>query len=94
MLGVSRGLSRFLNYIFTGIFIVEAVIRLIAMRFDYFKLGWNVFDFTIVVFSIVGEYCHCYFLEETPRTVFSRKEGFYGRLRDTYSSDQHLEFEY
>ncbi|XP_068681874.1 sodium channel protein 1 brain-like isoform X2 [Montipora foliosa] len=45
---------RYLNYIFTGIFIVEAVIRLIAMRFDYFKLGWNVFDFTIVVFSIVG----------------------------------------
>lgn len=25
------------------------------MRLDYFKLGWNVFDFTIVVFSIVGE---------------------------------------
>jgi len=25
------------------------------MRLDYFKLGWNVFDFIIVVFSIVGE---------------------------------------
>ncbi|XP_074630746.1 sodium channel protein 1 brain-like isoform X1 [Acropora palmata] len=45
---------KYLNYIFTGIFIIEAVIRLIALRFDYFKLGWNVFDFTIVVFSIVG----------------------------------------
>ena len=49
------GSSRYLNYIFTGIFIIEAIIRLIAMRLDYFKLGWNVFDFIIVVFSIVGE---------------------------------------
>lgn len=46
---------RYLNYIFTGIFIIEAVIRLIAMRLDYFKMGWNVFDFVIVVFSIVGK---------------------------------------
>lgn len=49
------GPSQYLNYIFTGIFIIEAIIRLIAMRLDYFKLGWNVFDFIIVVFSIVGE---------------------------------------
>lgn len=45
---------RYLNYIFTGIFIIEAIIRLLALRLDYFKLGWNVFDFIIVVFSIVG----------------------------------------
>ena len=49
------GPLRYLNYIFTGIFIIEAVIRLIAMRLDYFKMGWNVFDFVIVVFSIVGK---------------------------------------
>lgn len=49
------GPSRYLNYIFTGIFIIEAIIRLIAMRLDYFKMGWNVFDFVIVVFSIVGK---------------------------------------
>ena len=24
------------------------------MRLDYFKLGWNVFDFIIVLFSIAG----------------------------------------
>ena len=58
MFVVSRGPLQYLNYIFTGIFIIEAVIRLIALRFDYFKLGWNVFDFTIVVFSIVGEYLY------------------------------------
>ena len=51
----AAGPLRYLNYIFTGIFIIEAVIRLIAMRLDYFKMGWNVFDFVIVVFSIVGK---------------------------------------
>ena len=50
------GPTRYLNYIFTAIFIVEAFIRLVALRFDYFKQGWNVFDFIIVIFSIVGEY--------------------------------------
>ena len=45
----------YLNFIFTGIFILEAIVRLIALRFDYFKQGWNIFDFTIVIFSIVGK---------------------------------------
>lgn len=42
----------YLNYLFTGIFTIEAVIRLIAMRLEYFRYGMNVFDFIIVVFSI------------------------------------------
>ena len=45
----------YLNYVFTGIFTFEAVIRLIAMRLEYFKSGMNVFDFVIVVFSIAGK---------------------------------------
>ena len=44
----------YLNYVFTGIFTIEAVIRLTAMRLEYFKYGMNVFDFVIVVFSIAG----------------------------------------
>lgn len=45
----------YLNYVFTGIFTIEAVIRLTAMRLEYFKYGMNVFDFVIVVFSIAGK---------------------------------------
>ncbi|XP_031560094.1 sodium channel protein 1 brain-like isoform X2 [Actinia tenebrosa] len=45
---------RYSNYVFTGIFIVEAIIRLTALKFDYFKQAWNLFDFVIVIFSIVG----------------------------------------
>ena len=46
----------YLNYVFTGIFTIEALIRLTAMRLEYFKYGMNVFDFVIVVFSIAGKW--------------------------------------
>ena len=45
----------YLNYVFTGIFTLEAIIRLTAMRLEYFKSGMNVFDFVIVIFSIAGK---------------------------------------
>ena len=45
---------QYLNYLFTGIFTMEAIVRLIAMRLEYFKSMMNVFDFTIVIFSLVG----------------------------------------
>jgi hypothetical protein len=41
------------NYIFTAIFICEAVLKLIAYGFSYFKTMWNKFDFFIVITSII-----------------------------------------
>lgn len=38
-----------LNYIFSVVFTIEAVIKLIAMRYNYFKEAWNQFDFIVVV---------------------------------------------
>lgn len=46
----------YLNYLFTGIFTIEAIIRLIAMRLEYFKSFMNIFDFTIVIFSLGSKY--------------------------------------
>ena len=46
----------YLNYLFTGIFTIEAIVRLIAMRLEYFKSFMNIFDFTIVIFSVGGNY--------------------------------------
>lgn len=43
-----------LNYTFTGIFFVEMIIRLLAYGRNYFRDYWNVFDFTIVIGSIVS----------------------------------------
>ena len=45
----------YLNYLFTGIFTIEAIIRLVAMRLEYFKSFMNVFDFIVVVFSVGGK---------------------------------------
>lgn len=45
----------YLNFVFTGIFTIEAVVRLIAMELEYFKSHMNVFDFVIVLFSIAGK---------------------------------------
>jgi hypothetical protein len=42
------------NYIFTGIFIAECLLKLCAYGFEgYFHSGWNKFDFFVVVASIV-----------------------------------------
>ena len=41
-----------INLVFTLIFIVEFVLKIIALDFQYFKVSWNIFDFTIVMLSI------------------------------------------
>ena len=35
------------------IFTVEAMVKIIAQRLQYFKDSWNQFDFTVVFFTIV-----------------------------------------
>ena len=37
------------DYIFIGIFTLEAVIKIVAFGKAYFKEGWNRFDFGLVV---------------------------------------------
>ena len=41
-----------INYVFLGIFICEAIIKLTALGLDYFQNSWNNFDFVIVVLTI------------------------------------------
>ena len=44
------------NQIILGIFILEAVLKMLALAprpHQYFRDGWNVFDFTIIVLSLV-----------------------------------------
>jgi hypothetical protein len=42
-----------INYVFCVIFTLEAIVKLIAMRLDYFADNWNNFDFTVVVLTAV-----------------------------------------
>lgn len=48
------------NVIFISIFALEAVVKIIGMRWHYFRRGWNIFDFIVVIISILGAYLyHC-----------------------------------
>ena len=45
------------NQVFAYIFLVEAVVKLIGLGFyQYFDDSWNIFDFTLVVLSLVGDF--------------------------------------
>ena len=39
--------------VFTGIFTLEAIIKIFAMSKDYFKSAWNIFDLIIVLVSYI-----------------------------------------
>lgn len=44
-----------LDYFVTLFFVVEAIIKILSheRKLDYFKHGWNIFDFTIVAISLI-----------------------------------------
>ena len=44
----------FINQVFVVIFSVECVMKILGLRWHYFKQPWNVFDFCVVVVSILG----------------------------------------
>ena len=43
-----------LNYTYSALFILEATIKLIAFDVRYFKKNWHVFDFVLVIVSIIA----------------------------------------
>ncbi|CAL8301370.1 unnamed protein product [Merluccius merluccius] len=42
------------NLVFIVIFTAECLLKLIALRQHYFSVGWNIFDFVVVILSILG----------------------------------------
>ncbi|KAM9332676.1 sodium channel protein type 2 subunit alpha-like [Pholidichthys leucotaenia] len=43
-----------INLAFIIIFTIECFIKIVALRCYFFKVGWNIFDFVVVILSIVG----------------------------------------
>ncbi|EGW09056.1 Sodium channel protein type 9 subunit alpha [Cricetulus griseus] len=43
-----------INMVFIILFTGECVLKLISLRHYYFTVGWNIFDFVVVILSIVG----------------------------------------
>ena len=44
----------YINYTFAVIFTLEAALKIIGFGKHYFKDSWNIFDFTVVILTIVG----------------------------------------
>uniref|UniRef100_A0A8B9RSW9 Sodium channel protein type 2 subunit alpha n=1 Tax=Accipiter nisus TaxID=211598 RepID=A0A8B9RSW9_9AVES len=44
-----------INLVFIVLFTGECVLKLISLRHYYFTIGWNIFDFVVVILSIVGK---------------------------------------
>jgi voltage-gated sodium channel len=42
-----------IDLVFLALFTIEILLKLAVYRFSFFKSGWNVFDFTIVVISLL-----------------------------------------
>lgn len=43
------------NLAFIIIFTTECIIKIIALRCYFFTVSWNIFDFVVVILSIVGK---------------------------------------
>jgi len=43
-----------LDNIILALFVLELLLRLIAERMRYFKDGWNIFDFAVILISVIG----------------------------------------
>ncbi|GAB6019017.1 hypothetical protein CHUAL_000648 [Chamberlinius hualienensis] len=59
----------YLNLIFITIFTAECGLKIFALRWHYFKEPWNMFDFIVVILSILGialkEFIEKYFVSPT-----------------------------
>ncbi|XP_016020920.2 sodium channel protein type 7 subunit alpha isoform X1 [Rousettus aegyptiacus] len=43
-----------INSVFVMLYTGECLLKLISFRCNYFTIGWNIFDFMVVIFSITG----------------------------------------
>ena len=50
-----ENMTKYIDITFTTIFGLEAVFKLIGMRYHYFRDAFNVFDFIVVIISTAGE---------------------------------------
>ena len=44
----------YINQVFIAVFTLECIMKIVGLRKYYFKQPWNVFDFVVVVFSVLG----------------------------------------
>lgn len=48
-----------INLVFVVLFTGECVFKIFSLRYYYFTIGWNIFDFVVVILSIIGKKLLC-----------------------------------
>ena len=48
-----------INLVFIVLFTTECLIKILALRCYFFTIGWNIFDFVVIILSIVGRCPPC-----------------------------------
>lgn len=51
-----------INLVFIVMFTGECILKMFSLRQYYFTIGWNVFDFIVVILSIIGKIFHLLFI--------------------------------
>ena len=49
-----------INLVFIVLFTTECLIKILALRCYFFTIGWNIFDFVVIILSIVGRCPPCH----------------------------------
>lgn len=44
-----------INLVLIILYTGECILKLIAFHCNYFTIGWNIFDFMVVIFSVTGK---------------------------------------
>lgn len=44
-----------ISSVFVMLYTGECVLKLLAFHCNYFTIGWNIFDFMVVIFSLTGK---------------------------------------
>ncbi|KAF4796858.1 Sodium channel protein type 9 subunit alpha [Turdus rufiventris] len=49
-----KNILYWINLVFVVLFTGECVFKIFSLRYYYFTIGWNIFDFVVVILSIIG----------------------------------------
>lgn len=45
-----------LHFIYLLIFLIEFILKIVGLRQHYFKDGWNIIDFIVLLIQIIGKF--------------------------------------
>jgi len=71
----------YINTVFIAVFTLECAVKLVGLRWYYFREPWNVFDFTVVIISILGIFCDGFFISKF-REI--RKQSLLSPVKQTF----------